>query len=306
MHPKPRRSLPALHPGPRNADRRRSVALVLLTLLASAGYSQDNAAPQAGDKALAETTVGMVGRLNELRIPGSELEVIPLEDRDTPLVVRIVRTFPHGTDFRYEIEFYGLEPGEYDLRDYLRRIDGSDADAVPPLAVAVVPVLPPGQILPNELAARSPPRMGGYQRLMISLAVVWSVGLLLLIFWRIGSKQHGAAANPGPQTLAERLRPLVDRAVAGEATQAELASLERSLLSYWRKRLNLHSAPTSAAMRQLRSHPEAGGLMTQLESWLHHPEDPPDLDIEALLSPYRDVPESDFEMDEAPSEAGGR
>ena len=36
--------------------------------------------------------------------------------------------------------------------------------------------------------------------------------------------------------------------------------------------------------------------MTQLEFWLHHPEPQPDLDVEALLTPYRDIPERDLEM----------
>lgn len=267
---------------------------VLALLTPSYGHAEE-------DGARPQTTVGMVGRFEEVKIPGSELEVIPLEDRDTPLVVRIVRTFPHGTDFRYEIEYYGLEPGEYDLRDYLRRIDGSDTEAVPRLAVTVAPVLPPGQVRPNELVAGKPPRLGGYKRLLITLAVVWVVGLALIIgLWR-KSKAASDPADARPKTLAERLRPLVDRALAGDATQAELASLERSLLTYWRKRLNLHSMSASAAIRELRNHPDAGGLMTQLESWLHRPEEQPDLDIEALLSPYRDVPEDDFEMDGAPT-----
>ena len=191
------------------------------------------------DDAQLQTTVGMVGRFQEVKIPGSKLEVIPLRDRDTPLVVRIVRTFPHGTDFRYEIEYYGLEPGVYDLRDYLRRVDGSSAEAVPQLAVEVVPVLPAGQIRPNQLVAREPPRLGGYQRWLIVVAVGWVAVLLLLIFWRRGSKNAGDTVNAQPRTLAERLRPLVDRAVAGVATQAELASLERSLLTYWRKTAQL-------------------------------------------------------------------
>lgn len=244
------------------------------------------------------TTVGMVGHLAEIKIPGSELEVIPLEDRDTPLVVRIVRVFPHGTDFRYEIEYYGLEPGSYDLRDFLRRKDGSSADEIPELPVEIVTELPEGQVEPNQLITKKPPRLGGYMPLVIFGGIVWVVGLVLIIVWCLNLKSGQVTQATRPKSLAEKLRPLVDRAVAGEASHEELASLERSLFTYWQKRLNLHSASPSEAIRELRKHPEAGGLMGKLESWLHHPEDQPDLDIDALLKPYRDVPERDVDLTE--------
>lgn len=260
----------------------------------------NNAPSETGQDAadVRNTNVGMLGRIKELKLPGSELEVIPLKDRDTPIVVRIVRTFPHGSDFRYEIEYYGLEPGTYDLRDFLQRSDGSDIDAVPSIPVTVTPVLSEEQVEPNQLTPGTPPRLGGYQLLLIGGVILWVIVLLLIIFWRRKSKSGNRGGASRPQTLAERLRPLVDRAVAGEATHAELASLERSLLTYWRKRLDLNTESSSQAIRQLKSHPEAGGLMTQLENWLHHPEAAADVDVNALLKPYRNVSERELQLEQ--------
>ena len=65
-------------------------------------------------------SVGMPGLIQELVLSGSELEVRPRDPKD-PLVLRIARVSPHGSDFRYDLEFVGLEPGTYDLRDGLRR-----------------------------------------------------------------------------------------------------------------------------------------------------------------------------------------
>src|SRR5438876_7853227 len=76
---------------------------------------------------LRATTVGMPARIEQLVLPGSELEVKPLEDRRQPVVLRIVTSYPHGTAFRYDLVYYSLEPGEFDLRDYLRRKDGSSS-----------------------------------------------------------------------------------------------------------------------------------------------------------------------------------
>ena len=41
------------------------------------------------------------------------------------MVVRIVAAYPHGDAYRYDLEYYALEPGTFDLRDYLQREDGS-------------------------------------------------------------------------------------------------------------------------------------------------------------------------------------
>ena len=43
-------------------------------------------------------------------------------------------------------------------------------------------------------------------------------------------------------TLADRLRPLVDAAVAGALSAGQHAELERLLIGYWRRRLNLEQA----------------------------------------------------------------
>ena len=81
----------------------------------------------------AEAFVGISARLEQIVLPGSELKTRPLSDRQRPVVLRIEQTYPHGSDFRYDMVYYGLEPGEYDLRDYLLRVDGSPVNDLPPL-----------------------------------------------------------------------------------------------------------------------------------------------------------------------------
>lgn len=244
---------------------------------------------------LAKTNVGMMAQINELKLAGSLLEVSPIEDRDTPIVVRIVRTFPHGTDHRYDIEFYGLEPGTYNLLDYLQREDGSSMEGLEPVTVVVEPLLPEGQVEPHRPELGPLPQFMRYRMLMIGLGVAWLLGLGLILFWKRRGKEHASETLKRPQTLADQLRPLVDRAVSGEATPQELASLERSLITFWRKRLDLESLPASEAIHHLRSHPEAGGLISQLESWLHQPGRESSVPIEALLMPYRNIAKQDLE-----------
>ena len=94
------------------------------------------------------STVGMP-RQFELVLPGPELVAKPIASRRTPVVVRIAEVYPHGSAFRYELIYYGLDPGKYDLRDYLVRKDGTPAEGLPAIPVSVESLLPPGQIEPG-------------------------------------------------------------------------------------------------------------------------------------------------------------
>jgi hypothetical protein len=250
------------------------------------------AASVARQPAPRETAVGMTGRIEQLVLPGTELEPVPNEDRKPPVVLRLVRTYPHGSAFRYDLDYYGLEAGDYDLKNYLRRKDGSPTADLPALPIKVTPVLPPGQVLPNELEIRSVPFLGGYRVLSVVAGVAWFLGLAAIIYLGFLRRRAGPAGAHAekPLSLADRLRPLIDGAIAGELTQAQLAGLERTLIAFWRKRLGLENADPAEAMDTLRRHEAAGPLLEQLETWLHRPGPPAAVDPAALLKPYQHLP----------------
>jgi hypothetical protein len=237
------------------------------------------------------TTVGMSGRVEQLVLPGPELEAVPNDDRKAPVVLRVVRVFPHGTAFRYDLEYQGLEPGTFDLRNYVRRKDGSSAADLPPLPVRVVAVLPPGQVAPNALEIRKAPFLGGYRALRIVGGTVWGLGLVGIVYWGfLRRKQRVAGPAAKPLSLADRLRPLVEGAIAGKLSPPQLASLERTLIAFWRKRLRLEDADPGQALETLRSHTQAGPLLGQLEAWLHRPGAGGEVDPVRLLEPYQRLP----------------
>lgn len=236
------------------------------------------------------TSVGLPAAVRELVLPGGLLEVAPARPAD-PLVLRLVAASPHGDAWRYDLEWYGLEPGVHDLRDALRREDGGSLDDLPPLPVEVTSVLPPGQVLPADPEPAGAPDVGGYRALLIAAGVLWLAGLVWMVL--SARRRRAAAADAAlaerPRTLADRLRPLVARALAGDLSRAERASLELSLMTLWRQRLGLTDDAADAVAR-LREHPEAGPLLVALEDWLHRPDRPDDVDLSALLRPYRDLP----------------
>ena len=243
-----------------------------------------------------KSTVGMPKRIEQLVLPGTELEVRPIEDRRAPIVVRIVNTFPHGSSFRYDIVYYGLEPGPFDLKDALRRKDGSPTGDLPPIKVAIEPLLPPGQLEPHRLPLTASPWLGGYRLLMVIGGLAWLVGLAAILLAGRRKRVDTVAAADRVVTLADRLRPLVNSAVAGELSAGQHAELERLLIGYWRRRLNLEQAPPAKLIAVLRDHDEAGPLLRRLEDWLHRPAGTAGpVDVAALLEPYQTIAADDLD-----------
>jgi hypothetical protein len=257
---------------------RSSRGLVLIVLLAATPA-------RAEDER--EVTVGMAGRIDQIVLPGPELEAKPNEDRKLPIVLRVAATYPHGTAFRYDLVYYGLEPGAFDLKDYLRRKDASSTADLPALPVTIRALLPPGQILPSPLEVKAAPALGGYRTALLVGGILWCGGLAAILFVGRRKKQQQRAAAKRPLTLADRLRPLVEQAMAGTLTPVHRAELERTLLAFWRERLALADVKPAEAFAQLRQHAEAGPLLRCLEEWLHRPEPATAVDVHELLAPYR-------------------
>ena len=64
-------------------------------------------------------SVGMAQQLEQVVLPGSPLEVKPLEDRHDPFVLRIVNMYPHGSDHRYDFEYYASGARQLQLGELL-------------------------------------------------------------------------------------------------------------------------------------------------------------------------------------------
>jgi hypothetical protein len=258
----------------------------LLPLLATAML-----AAQARNERTA--SVGMRARIDEVVLPGTELAAAPTTAK-AKVVVRVLEVRAHGDRFRYDLEWTGLEPGDYDLATFLTRVDGSPTDALPALPVTVSSTLKKGTYEPSDPAPVAPDRIGGYRLQQIAVGVVWLLGLLAILF--VGRKwRHQVAAATRKPTLADRLRPLVEAVAAGCADDAQKAELERLLVAFWRARLDLRTVTAAAAIAAIRQHAEAGALLRQVESWLHMPVPPASFDVAALLAPYRAVSAEDFE-----------
>ena len=242
-------------------------------------------------------TVGTTTELADVILPGPKLVGKPIDDRD-PVVVRVTDAIAHGDGFRYRIEYQGMEPGNFDLAQSLVRKDGQPTTDLPSIPVQIRSLLPPGQIQPNELIGGWLPRMGGYQILMLVLAVLWTLGLLGLIFLGHKRKAQQQDQTP-PTTLAAMLKLRIQKACDNEADSKDLAELERMLVAFWQKKLNLDADAPHQAIVKIRQHADSGPLMQKIESWVHQPQTnragDQDVDWESLLEPYRNLPADSLE-----------
>jgi hypothetical protein len=238
----------------------------ILTCLVASGCATQVV---ADDPKKPEAHVGVSGRIDGLVLPGPELQVSPVSDRRLPIMLRIVETYVHGDAFRYDLEFIGLEQGEFDLRDYLSRKDGTGTESLPSIPVKINSLLPPGHLIPHELQSNLP-RMRGYGVWVLLATVAWLLGLVGLIVWRRQAVQAEQQAAR-PKTFAELLAPRLAAASSGALSTSQLAELERFVVEFWRRRLSLADVPVNQAITQLRRHPEAGPLLLQLEQWIHSP-----------------------------------
>lgn len=255
----------------------------------------------ADSEETAPLVVGMRGEKQEVVLPAPELEVKPLKDGD-PFILRITRVSPHGTAFRYDFSYYALEPRIYNLCSYLQLRDGSPPGKLPVLEVKVVGLLEPGLHTPHPVLPEPVTWVGRYWHLLLAGSLLWLSGLLMLLFW--GRKKQLAQGGPQalPRTVADQLRPLILRARNQQLTPGEQAELERTLLAFWRRRLHLDQEKAPQAMAQLRSHPEAGILLNQLELWLHRPGTASQVDVNELLKPYQQIDSLDGKGQITPSE----
>ena len=268
--------------------------LMILTIAMSAvSIAQED---PLQDNQSGNPSVGVPGLVEQIVLPGSLLTHEKVDPSEADLVVRVIRSFPHGDSFRYDISYYGMESGEYDLSKYLVREDGSTTDDLPAIPVQVKSIIKSGQIKPNDLDIGMFGRVGGYFRMVVLGAFIWVAVLLAMIFLARGKKEAAVEQVSKKLSLADRLRPSIEAAISGNLPAEKHAELERMLFAFWQKRLKLTETEPSAAINQIRNNEESGPLIKQVEQWLHSPAQDSNVDIAELLKPYQNI--SGTELDD--------
>lgn len=267
------------------------VALAMLFIISAQLRAGQQPEPIPPPRTATESTIGIEGRVIFRHRKGEPVQAVPVDDK-APVVVRIADSTPDGEFVLYDLRFIAQYAGEFDLRDCLRRPDGTPLTDAAALPVSVGKLLPEehrGELI--EAGGAGAPRLGGYRIALIAVGVLW---LIPPVWWVVRRLTRKAPPPPPPAvqpvTLADQLRPLVEAAIRGTLSTPQRAELELLLLAYWRERLgmNANAIDHAAAIRKLREHHEAGELLTLLERWLHRPPKQDEVvDVAAVLERYR-------------------
>ncbi len=227
---------------------------------------------------------------------GKALRSKTQRDSNSPIWLRLAvsQQDPH----RYEAKFLGTIEGSYDLRSLMEHVDGSEVTEMAPIQVRIVSTLPKDHRSDLfEVAEFKPSFWGGYRLAIVFVCLAW-LSIPMVVFVRRSLRavpQVNRTVAEAPPTFADQLQPLIEAAASRTLSIHEKGRLELLLLHYWRERTMLNSTDIASAIRGLRSHPDAGTLMTTVERWLHQSdaiEDESDRSPEAiveLLKPYRSL-----------------
>ena len=233
----------------------------------------------------------LVGRsvtYDEVVLEGPELKPKPIDD-NTAVVVRIKEVYPHGSAFRYSFDVYGLEPGTFNVLDFLQRSDGSEVADFRLSPCKCSRRYAMDRSNPSRLTIGRSPWLGGYRLALLLGGLAWIVGLIWLV--RLGRKPATDEAHQDqPTDHYGRPAASVGSRCAGRQTRQRSARDARAIASGALARATCaDEMEPLEALSALREHEEAGQLLRSLEDWLHRPDPPQEVDVEALLRPYADV-----------------
>ena len=263
----------------------RSLAAAVIAVLAVVLFTKTNASP-------ATRNLGIEG-VSTMVLPRADYQARPMDDRSELLLnIQSVKPVDAG-GFRYEIQYMGLEPGEYSLAEFLILPDGSRPEEIKDFRLHVRSELPEdhnGQL--EQMSAAPFPFIGGYRIFLGFLGLLWVAGIVMFIRSyrkkKVVIDETVVVPEPG---FAERIRPLVESAAAGTITLEDQTLLQRLLMGFWREKLDLTEPRVAEAVLLLKQHPVAGELLRAMERWLHRPGVSSAAEINPLLEPYRNAPE---------------
>lgn len=242
---------------------------------------------------LSQSSVGIEGHFH-FKWSGEALEVAPIPE-DSPVLVRIAAVTmdtQNNNQANYDIRWLALLPGDHDLSVFFRHGENRPAD-LPAMMVNADSLL--GSDHEGNLA-----NLPGTLSPVIDFPawVLWAVAgfwlvlpLIILIVLRWMRPPPPPPVVEVVLTIADKLRPYVDQALAGDLNSEGKAALERLLLAFWRDDLNLGSFRHAEALQAMRRHEVAGELIVTIEHWLHSGKETnaDTEEVEKLLQPYKSM-----------------
>jgi len=235
--------------------------------------------------AVPSTEVGISTTLEDVFISGSLVRAKLIADSMTPVVLRVLSSEPMDGGFKYDLEYYALEPGDHNLAGYLERTQGGAG--LPDVMVrAVTSLADPNAIELRGQVYRATSWFPWYTVTMGLAVFAWCAGLWWLLM--SGKKAAVPEHHDVAQTLTaiEQLVARVGVRQSHQLNNTEQAELERLVYLIWRELKGI-DADAAEAVLSLKGDPQAGPMLRKFEQWLHAPKRG-SLDLSEMLQELRE------------------
>lgn len=226
--------------------------------------------------------------IKDLEIQGSELTVIPRIDSKVPIILRIIDAKPSaGNDgYVYSLHVEGLDEGNYNLANYLKRSDGSNT-TIPKIPFEAYSVLKDKWAEPRALEMVKPEKIGGYKHIVWTIAILWVLGFLALLL--IKKKRNQSSSEHVDDSISERIYQIL-KASNNELSAEQKAELDRMLIGHWREQSpELEHRPVADSIAFLKSNKSSAPMLLSIEQWLHSGREISADEVKLTLAPYTKI-----------------
>ena len=226
--------------------------------------------------------VGMVKRL-KVTLDGELLMAAKVDDK-ADAMVRIISTEKTANGFIYDLEFMGLEPGEYNLINYLRKASNGEKADLDEVKVEVGTELNAetwkGELLDFQKTVDT--LTPWYKKLNYLFLAFWVVILMVIIFYGRKKKEEDEVEVVQEKSLNEKICDLLG-SLEGNSTKELWQRIEGLIFQHWYERKNLEGLPMHEAIVKLKADSEAGPFILKLEKGLHSKDYRNEQEVSAMI-----------------------
>ena len=227
----------------------------------------------------ANENIGIVKKLS-FELPGKKLKAAEVDEK-APARVRMILVTKTETGYRYELDFIGLEEGEYNVIDYLRTMSNEIPQGYKEIKVTVGSVLEDefkGELKVKQVKSEAPKVW--YSTLNYALLVVWFAVLLYIIFGRRPKiEEEDDEVLEAEPTTAEKLLKLLQNNDA--SSKENWQQIEGLLISHYFSESDSEEMMYEK-IAELKSNSDSGPLIEMMETYLHSPNGKERVDLEEL------------------------
>lgn len=216
----------------------------------------------------AEENVGIVKRMT-FELEGEQIFAAEVDEK-SPALVREINTIKTEKGFKYEIDFIGMEPGNYNVIDFMRDRNNNTPSGYKEIKVSIDTTLEEsfkGQLSEVKLETESPSIW--YTKVNVAFFVLWVIILLVIIFYKKKTDEKTEEEQKVyVPTAADKLITILEE--PNSSTKERWQKIEGLLITHFCE--NQQEDSMHERFMNLKKDSSVGPIIKLLEIYLHAPD----------------------------------